>query len=385
MIPPSRPRVFVSSVVEGFAVYREAARKAIEQIGGEAVLVNEDSGAQRVSSRNACLDAVDSADIFLLVIATRGGWRTPSGRLVVEEELEQARRRSLPILVLIEDGDQDADAKRLSKAVSDYVDGYFRAHFEGPGGLGRELARALQPVIEMYQKSAMSPDAVLDYFKRTYKIGEETTLRFVLVPERQEEVIDPVRLASAAFAERLLELGHAKSIAMFSYFRAKEFPAILQDALILEQPASSDRRHGLQAVRVEVHESGAIVIDANVTGQRESANSSDMMSSFRIASEDLDLALAIDFRFANGVFEELDPYKRHQRFYWNAALRSLGYRSFARNPQPSQSYSMDTSQRKEPFMAFPDGRLIDRLILAQPVREIERAVHAWTRKQGRET
>jgi ABC-type branched-subunit amino acid transport system substrate-binding protein len=73
MPPRSQPRVFVSSVIEGFAAHRQAAREAIAQLGGEAILVNEDFGSQNASSRNACLDAVASADIFVLVIGTRGG------------------------------------------------------------------------------------------------------------------------------------------------------------------------------------------------------------------------------------------------------------------------------------------------------------------------
>ncbi len=39
----SRPRVFVSSVIEGFAEFRQATREAIAAAGGEPVLVNEDS------------------------------------------------------------------------------------------------------------------------------------------------------------------------------------------------------------------------------------------------------------------------------------------------------------------------------------------------------
>ena len=58
----------------------------------------------------------------------------------------------LPILVLIEDGDQDEDAKQLSRKVSDYVDGYFRVRFRGPDGVARELARALAPLIETSQR-----------------------------------------------------------------------------------------------------------------------------------------------------------------------------------------------------------------------------------------
>jgi len=55
-----KPRVFVSSVVEGFASYREAARVAIIGAGGKPVLVNEELMASDTSSRNACLDAVES-------------------------------------------------------------------------------------------------------------------------------------------------------------------------------------------------------------------------------------------------------------------------------------------------------------------------------------
>lgn len=68
-----RPRVFVSSVVKGFEEYREAARRGIEAAGGEPVLVNEDFPAQPDSPRNACLDAVDSCDIYLAIIGDRGG------------------------------------------------------------------------------------------------------------------------------------------------------------------------------------------------------------------------------------------------------------------------------------------------------------------------
>src|SRR5580698_7863359 len=111
-----RTRVFVSSVVEGFAEYRQAARNGIEQAGGEGILVNEDFPSQASSSRNTCLDAIDSCDVFLLVLGARGGWKTPSGRLVIEEEFEHARARKLPVLVFFEDAPRDAEAQRFAKS-----------------------------------------------------------------------------------------------------------------------------------------------------------------------------------------------------------------------------------------------------------------------------
>ena len=132
MTTPSA-RVFVSSVIEGFAEYRQAARSGIDQAGGEAVLVNEDFPSQASSSRNTCLDAIDSCDVFLLVLGGRGGWKTPSGRLVVEEEFEHARARKLPVIVFLEDVRRDADAQLFAKTLSDYVDGNFSRDVQGRG------------------------------------------------------------------------------------------------------------------------------------------------------------------------------------------------------------------------------------------------------------
>jgi hypothetical protein len=95
-----KPRVFVSSVMDGFEEYREAARSAIEAAGGEPVLV-EDLPSLPVSSRNACLDGVASCDMYLVAIGDRGGWTAPSGKLVVEEEFEEAQRLGQPVVVLV--------------------------------------------------------------------------------------------------------------------------------------------------------------------------------------------------------------------------------------------------------------------------------------------
>ena len=55
-----RPRVFVSSVTTSYEEYREAARAGIRRANCDAVLA-EDFAAQSSSSRNACIDGVQSA------------------------------------------------------------------------------------------------------------------------------------------------------------------------------------------------------------------------------------------------------------------------------------------------------------------------------------
>src|SRR5438128_2703876 len=124
----SNPRVFVSSVIQGFADFREAGRRAITACGAEPVMA-EDFPALNSSPRNACLDGVASSDVYLVILGERGGWVTPSGKLATEEEYEEAKRRHKPICAFIQQGPKDADATRFAKIISDYVSGHFRRSF----------------------------------------------------------------------------------------------------------------------------------------------------------------------------------------------------------------------------------------------------------------
>ena len=86
-----RPRVFVSSIMNGYEEYREAAPAGIREAGCEAALA-EDFAAQGTSSRNACLDGVQSADAMVLLLGPRYGWVAPSGRSATEEEYREATK-----------------------------------------------------------------------------------------------------------------------------------------------------------------------------------------------------------------------------------------------------------------------------------------------------
>ena len=118
-----KSRVFVTLVIDGFDAFRQAAREGIVAAGGKPVLVNEDFPSLVTSSRNACLDAVESSDFLVSIIGHGGGWTTPSGRLVVEEEYDHAVARKRPVLVFIQNTNRDAAAERFARRVSDCVDG----------------------------------------------------------------------------------------------------------------------------------------------------------------------------------------------------------------------------------------------------------------------
>src|SRR6266498_5591256 len=154
-----RPRVFVSSVMDGFEEHRQAAKRGILSAGGEPVLV-EDFPSLSVSSRNACLDGVASCDIYIAVLGSRGGWSAPSGKLVVEEEYEEALHRRMRILAFIHRCDRDKKGEHLVARVSDYVDGLFRSSYTDVAELESTVAMSLKPLIGQLQKPEVEPAVI---------------------------------------------------------------------------------------------------------------------------------------------------------------------------------------------------------------------------------
>ena len=380
-----RPRVFVSSVIEGFADYRQAARDGIEQAGGEGVLVNEDFPSQASSSRNTCLDAIDSCDVFLLVLGARGGWKTPSGRLVVEEEFEHARACKVPVLVFLEDVPRDADGEGLARILSDYVDGNFRVKFSGAAELRDQVERALRTIVNTRNNRPMDNDPIAAHVLKPYRFSDQTSLRFAIAPERVEEVFDPLDLASPDFAERMMEIGHRSDVRLFGYLYAKETPRLEQTSLVIEQPLGNNWSEGRQGVRLAIAENGVVLIDTNATGRTKRSNSMDLADIMTASIESVEALLAASFRFTQALYDDKDPYKRHQRFYWNGVLSGMGNRTLVRNPISQQhSYGMNMRSKDEAIPAFPSSRLIARADLAQPGKEIERAILYWERETTRD-
>ena len=265
-----KPRVFVSSVVDGFTEFRQAGREAVIAAGGEPVLVNEDFPSMIMSSRNACLDAVDSCDYVVTIVGGRGGWTTPLGRLVVEEEYDRARSNKIPVLVFLQNVERDADASRFAQELSDYVTGALRRTFTTPTDLRAQIELALRPLIADagHRQGAMMSRQSRDYFDDSYTMANTTMLRFALAPERAEEMFDPVLLESDKFRSTVYRIAHSDDVGLLSYENPKT-AAIEGNALVIEQTSKAGRRGEGQLVRLEITEAGELIIDANVTSRAE--------------------------------------------------------------------------------------------------------------------
>lgn len=376
-----RPRVFVSSVIEGFQAYREVARQAIKNSGGEPILVNEDFPSLMDSPRNVCLDAVDSADFFISIVGERGGWKTPSGKLVMEEEYERACLKKLPILVFLQDIERDSDAQIFAKRLSDYIDGSFRVAFKSPAELKAKLEKSLTPLLSRSVEKHMKKDELIKFLEEPYLIADETSLRFILAPEREEEVIDPIIFDHEDFIRNVYAIGHSKEVNLFDYLRQKE-QGIEEESLVIHQfdPRGS-RKDTIEEVRLELNESGQIVIDSNVTHRViRGQHNSGFLDMMVVACEDIETVLNASFRFVAALFDSIDRFKRYQRFFYNVVLSNIGYRELVKEPKEQSSYSSNVFRDNKPIIVFNEPRIINRIDLHSPKDEISRVLVLLARK-----
>lgn len=373
MVAP-KPRVFVSSVVEGFQEFRAAAKRGIQRAGGEPVLVNEDQPANASSSRNACLDLVQSADLYVMLVGARGGWTAPSGKLVVEEEFDHARKRKLPQLVFLQSVARDAEADRLAAAASNYTQGVFRKTFTSPAELEKMVESAVRNALEPMSLPTTPPSIVQARLAVVDRNSGYPSLRFVLAPERREEVITPMAIESSDFARRALEIGHAGTDPIFSYAQGKT-TAVKDGVLTIAQKGDQRRASG-DSVTLLVDEFGVIEIIHGLGGTRRDQYAGGL----ELQVDDIAGALRACFSFAASFYADIDRHARHTRFLWGAAILDLGYRLISRDPSPKQSYGMATSRPAGALLAFDEPRVADRMELADSSDAIARAVTMFERK-----
>ncbi|QDU67317.1 DUF4062 domain-containing protein [Engelhardtia mirabilis] len=317
-----RPRVFVSSVMDGFGEYRAAARAGIEAAGCEPVLV-EDNPSLDASPRNACLDGVESCDAVVVVVGDRGGYTAPSGKLVVEEEYEHAVGRSIPTLVFIQDGvERDEDADGLAARLSEYVDGRFRRSFNGPDDLAREVEAAVRTVAGARRSAGMDRQRMDGLLAEPPDFGHEVVLRVVVAPGRQDETVVPVeQLDGDDFRYDFVRIGTERGVGLFDQNAARESERGPGSLVVTQRGSGAPG----QTVRVEMTEDGWLTIDANMTGADERSRRDPMagFGLYPVEVEEIAARAAFALRFARGVYEHLDPHGRHAGLLVNASLGSL--------------------------------------------------------------
>lgn len=370
-----KPRVFVSSVIKGFEEMREAARRGIEKAGCEPVLVNEDFPALPDSPRNASLDGVDSSDIYLVLVGSRGGSRAPSGKTVVEEEFARARLKKLPVLVFLQNIQRDSDAERLATQLSDLIEGQFRKSFETAEELTKLVAHAVQSRARGMEAAVVDPESIVAELTRSNIPESQASLRFVLAPERDEEVIDLVALESSDLTHRVYRIAHDPKVGLYSYSAPKE-QGRTREGVSFAQSTPGFRKEAPDT-HVEIRPNGRLLIDIELTNSPVQSDS--FWSGLVVTEQRVTEALRACFAFSAEFFDSYDRQVRHARLLY--AISMVNPRGRQLVPQtPGNQLSGASFPRRGTSLIAERPRIVSRDDLRNPDGEIERILVLMRRR-----
>jgi hypothetical protein len=368
------PRVFVSSVITGFEPYRTAAADGIEGVAAEPVLI-ERFPSLDVSSRTACLDAIDTCDAVVVVIGPRPGFITPSGKYVVEEEWQHARKRAIPVFVFVQDGKLEPDSERIAKEISEYVNGRFRRTFANPQELRSEVEASLNGILK--RPAQMDTNRLEKFLSQRLQGGYEPIVRLAIQPIREGEMIDPLHLDAQEFQDAILQLGTERPSPLFS-LRAKKNVNAGTSHVQFEQPDRSGRDPDQWFATAQVFTDGLLVAERAAASP---AGASGALSlGLTLTASELTNATASLFQFAEKIYRHLDPYLSYRDMIYGVTLVNLGMR-YIYDVAPDQGRGMPvrTSDNSN-ILAFDKPRPIVREALEHPSEEINRAVSLIRRR-----
>jgi hypothetical protein len=137
-------RVFISSVRRGLEDERDALPGLIRALGHVPVMF-EDFGAQTVPSREACLEGVASADVYVLLLGSIYGDRFPdTNQSPTHDEWMAARAAGMPTFVFRKaDVDLEPAQQEFVDMVGSYGSGVFYGQFNDVADLQVKAAEVL--------------------------------------------------------------------------------------------------------------------------------------------------------------------------------------------------------------------------------------------------
>lgn len=365
-----RPRVFVSSVMKEYVAERNAARLGIEAGGAEPVLI-EDFPSLNTSSRNGCLDAIDSCDAVLVLLGERAGWKTPSGKFVVEEEFQHARSRSLPVLAFVQEAvERDADSEKLLRIVSDYVKGHYRKTFETSRDLKAEVEHAVQNLVEGIKNPPVETVALTNTLKAKAGISGESGLRLAILSTRNELFLELPQLAKTSVQDRIINQAIAAEV---FYVRRKKSASTNNGVLKVVEHDDATYTGEISAM-VTIMPPGLLTMEMRTTGQKGDRRSMDLSRMHEIVEHEVQLQMQKELQFVKLFLDEIDPYHRHEQLKYGWALTNVNHKNLVVNPSKGGSTITLRMDNLDIVVAFDTPELVSRQALESSENVVTRGL-----------
>lgn len=363
-------KIFVSSLIGGYELLRQAARDAIASLGHEPVMA-EDFRAQANSPQVACLQGLRSAELVVMILVDRYGSPQPgSGFSPTHEEYLEARGAKPILLFVQEGGEAEAKQAELLREAQGWQGGLFREGFRSPEQLRTLITRAIHN-FELSQGSApldaraltREAEAILEArFRERGQAGQ--TLRFAMASGPSRQILRPAELEAEELADAIQQRAMFGSPRLFE----RDLGAVRSiegDAVVIEQDAGA---------RVSLDERGRV--ELRLPLERRSGKSRGFGGlTLAIVEESVVRELANAIAFSAWLLDHVDSTQRITHVAMAAKIEAsdhLGWRTQAEQDASPNSGTMrmgslperpSTLDRPRAALKFDAARLAEDLMV----------------------
>lgn len=330
-------KIFLSSVMDGFADCREAAFSAIRSLDHEVIRA-EDFPASSTSSRVACLQGVRDADLVILILGERYGWSdTHSGISPTHEEFREAAAEGKVIPFVQSGVTREPAQQHFVDEVENYDTGMHRGNTFGSA---EELRTEVTRAIARYQLSAATTpvdvSALLDVARRLVPVEDRGFIRMTgpllhlaVAGGPVQTILRPSEIESNPVVEEIVSALSART-GYFSY-RFRTDTRITGGALIVEQENGA-------AFRID--ETGASLISVPI--EQASGHLRPLIE------EHVAAAIRRALEFADQMLEKFDRTQKLTRIVLAADIGTsgvFGWRSVAEHAANPNSMQISTNRQ----------------------------------------
>ena len=340
-------RVFISSVMDGFADQRAAAKAAVELLGLQPIMA-ETFGARSYSSQQACLEGVEESAVVVLILGRRYGFVARSRKSVTEEEFDRARESGLPVLVFLENGDREAEQEAFVQRISSYEEGYHRVTFTTPAELKDEVVKALNIQVGAGAQPTLDTAgaiAVLDRLKWGDRRERDRGpwLGGIILPTRQQRYVSPIKLGDKGFQRNIQKEAVYGEFAIFDSEHGVK-PEETEESTIFVQ--SGDRG---AIASLELRTDGTLILGKLLSAAQPWTVS--IVRNSVVDEDEFKSSLASFFQFASQIYSFLEDNRMLTAFYFGGSLSGIAHKMFGRIPAlPPNGMSMGMHHFPEPLL-----------------------------------
>ncbi len=306
-------KIFVSSVMNGFEDYREAAFAAIRSLDHEIVRA-EDFPASNVPSRVACLQGVREADFVVLILGERYGWSgTRSGLSPTHEEFREAASEGKVIPFVQADVSREEAQQRFVDEVEDYDTGMHRGQtFRTPEELRTEVTRAIARLQLSAATTPVDVGSLVEKARDVIPVEERGIVRMTgpllhlaVVGGPVQTILRPSEIEDQSLVDGIVaDLSSADGY--FSYRRRTE-PRLDHGALVIKQENGAVLR---------IDETGALLLSVPIEEATDDLKP--------LIEEHVGQAIEKGLVFADSMLEKFDHTQRLTRIVIAADIGTIG-------------------------------------------------------------